>query len=79
MLTVLTPDSVESFAVDFIEAEVSKKLNHRIDNLQIPKSKGEIRLSKLAQNLILQNEEQIDEPLSQVSKCLYAFFYLATD
>ena len=58
-LTFSTPEWVENYARDFIESEVSKKLDRRIDTLQVPESEN--KLSKLAQKLISQNEDQIDE------------------
>ncbi len=58
-LTFSTPEWVENYAIDFIESEVSKKVDRRIGSLQIPE--GENKLSKLAQKLISKNEVQIDE------------------
>ena len=56
-LTVSVPGWVEGFAADFIQAEVSKNVDGKIERLKA--SDGENALSKLAQKLQAQNEEQI--------------------
>lgn len=58
-LTFSTPEWVEIFAVDFIESEVSKKVDRKIDNLAPPAGDG--KLSKLAQTILSKNEDQIGE------------------
>jgi hypothetical protein len=56
-LTFSVPGWVEDFASEFIEGEVSEEIDRAINALEAPE--GENALSKLAQKLQAQNEEQI--------------------
>jgi hypothetical protein len=59
ILTFSTPGWVESFATDFIESQVTKKIDRKINRLAI--SEGNGNLSKFAQSILAQNENQIED------------------
>jgi len=57
-LTFSTPHWVERFAADFIESRVAERVYTSIDNLR--PEPGDSAMSRLAQDLYLQNEKRID-------------------
>ena len=57
-LTFYVPGWVETFAKGFIEAEVSERVDSRIDSIQPPQGEGS--LAKFAHALYEQNQEQVD-------------------
>lgn len=58
VLTFHTPVWVERFAAEFIEREVSKEIDQKIDSLQLPS--GERALSRMASALYERNENEIE-------------------
>lgn len=58
LLTFHTPVWVEKFAAEFIEREVSREIDQRIDSLQPPG--GENALSRMASALYEKNEKEIE-------------------
>lgn len=59
VLTFSTPQWVERFAAEFIEARVAEKVNEGIDRLRL--EPGDSALTKLAENLLRQNEKRVEQ------------------
>lgn len=57
-LTFYVPNWVESFAQSFIEAEVAKRADSRINSIQPPRGEG--ALAKFANTLYAKNQNNID-------------------
>lgn len=57
-ITFATPQWVEHFAADFIESRVGEKVDAGIDGIR--PERGDSAMSRLAESLYRQNQEQID-------------------
>ena len=58
-MTFHTPEWVEDFARDYLEAQVAKKVDATIDNLAPPQ--GDDAVSRYAADLFRKNEAKIEE------------------